>query len=117
MSIPDVNATYQGSQYPSETGQVLADVGPGSKTQNLIAYGTATLDGSLTAFNFNFIDGTKTLSFTPSACFVSVCGGDQGATAVITAVADAPTATKAVIRLSGAGTNAKTLKIAVLIVK
>lgn len=117
MAIPDVNAVYSGVG-PTASGQILALGGNGGQaSQDLEATGTATLDGTLTVFNFNWIDGTATLPFTPSGAIVSVCGGTQPAAAVVSAIADSITATKCVIRLSGAGTNANTLKVAVRILK
>ena len=85
--------------------------------QDFEGFGTATLDGSATSFTVNFIDGTATLSFTPSAVLVSVCGGTQPAAAVVSAIADAITTTGFTCRLSGAGTNTNTLKIAVRVIK
>jgi len=116
MAIADVNATYTGLG-PTASGQIIAGNQTGPVAQDLEFTGTATLDGSATSFNLNWIDGTATLPFTPSGVIVGVSGGNQGAAAVVSVVADAPDATKCVIRLSGAGTNTKTLKIAGRILK
>lgn len=117
MAIPAVNASFSGNGYTA-SGQILAAPGAGGpQAQDMEFFGTAVLDGTLTAFTFNFIDGTATLPFIPAAAFVSVCGGTQPAAAVVSAIADAVTATSATIRLSGAGTNANTLKVAIRVVK
>jgi hypothetical protein len=117
MSIPDVNAVYSGVG-PTASGQILAAPGQaGSVAQDLEFTGTATLDGSATTFNLNWIDGTATLPFTPSGVIASVSGGNQGATAVVSAVIDTITATKCTVRLSATGTNTKTLQISGRILK
>lgn len=117
MAIPAVNASFSGNG-PTASGQILAQPGAaGASAQDLEFFGTATLDGTLTIFTFNWIDGTATLPFTPSAAIVSVCGGTQPAAAVVTAIADALSATGCSIRLSGAGTNANTLKVGVRVIK
>jgi len=117
MSIPAVNATYL-NQGPSQSGQILA----GNELSALeFAYlGTATfvLDGSLTAATLNFIDGTKTLSFTPTGLFAHVIGGTQNAASPIDVVSSIVTDnTKAVLTFSGAGTNANTVKVLFAVVK
>lgn len=109
MSIPDVNMTWVGNG-PTESGQVVAQRNATGK-RILKGYGTATLDGSATTFNLNWIDGTKTLPFTPSAVMLSVSGGDQQASAYVGATVSTISTTAAVVKLSGAGTNAKTLKV------
>jgi len=116
MAIAAVNATMQ-AVAPAETGQILA-FGPGD-AQNIVyrGYGTATLDGSTTSFALNFIDGTKTLPFTPNGIIGSVSGGDQQATAYINVTFGVPSNTGVTVYLSGAGTNTKTLKVAFLLLK
>lgn len=59
MSIAAVNLTYVGNG-PSGAGQILNDGTPGSRSRSLVGYGQATLDGSLSAFTVNFIDGVAT---------------------------------------------------------
>ena len=116
MAISAVNLSYTGNG-PTASGQVIASTETGGLAQDFEGFGTATLDGSATSFTVNFIDGTATLSFTPSAVLVSVCGGTQPAAAVVSAIADAITTTGFTCRLSGAGTNTNTLKIAVRVIK
>lgn len=116
MAISAVALSYSG-QGPTASGQVLATADGGPQAQDFEGFGTATLDGSATSFTVNFIDGTATLPFTPSAVLVSVCGGTQPAAAVVSAIADAISNTGFTCRLSGAGTNTNTLKIAVRVIK
>lgn len=116
MAIADVNASYSGIG-PTADSQILATSDGGTQAQDLEAFGTATLDGASTTFNFNWIDGTAALPFTPSAAIAGVFGGTQGAAAVVSVVVDSITNKKAVIRLSGAGTNTNTLKVAVRVIK
>lgn len=117
MAIPAVNGTYV-NQGPTASGQVLA---PNELSALESAYlGTATfvLDGSLTSATLNFIDGTKTLSFTPTAVTAQVIGGTQNAASPISVVSVVVTDnTKAVVYFSGAGTNANTVKILFSVVK
>jgi hypothetical protein len=108
MSISAVNLTYIGGG-PTKTGQIVAQRSDSGK-RILRGYGTATLDGSATSFTVNLIDGTEILPFTPSAANIAVCGGDQQATAYVNATVSAIDATTATVKLSGEGTNTKTLK-------
>lgn len=117
MSIPAVNATYL-AQGPTVDQQILA---PNEQSGLRVAYiGTATftLDGSTTAVTLNFIDGTAALPFTPTGLFAHVIGGTQNAASPVSVVASIPTNNKvAVLTLSGAGTNANTVKVLFSIVK
>lgn len=117
MSIAAANAVYTTSG-PTASGQVLA---PNEQTNLEGAYVgtvTVTLDGSTTSFTLNFIDGTKTLSFTPTGIDATVIGGTQLAATPIAVTATAVTDnTKGTIYLSGAGTNTNTLKVLFYIVK
>lgn len=117
MAISAVNATYL-TQGPALSGQVIADSSNAS-TETALAYvATATLDGTSTSFVLNFIDGTNTLNFIPRAVTADVVGGTQGAAAVVNVVTDTPTTNlSAMVRLSGAGTAANTVKIAGFILK
>jgi hypothetical protein len=65
----------------------------------------------------NWIDGTATLPFTPSIVLTGVTGGNQGAAAVVDVVVDTITNTGCTLRLSGAGTSAKTLQVGFLAMK
>lgn len=117
MAIPAVNAVYL-TAGPTASGQILA---PNELTGLEIAYsGTATfvLDGTLTSATLNFIDGTKTLSFTPSGIDACVVGGTQYAVAPVGVVATKVTDnTKGTIALTGAGTNTNTVIVAFRLIK
>jgi len=117
MAIAAANGVYL-TGGPTASGQILA---PNELSNLENAYiGTATfiLDGTLTSATLNFIDGTKTLPFTPSAISVEVVGGTQNAATPIgvtaTKVIDNKTGT---VYLSGAGTNANTVVVLFYIVK
>jgi len=117
MSISAANGVYL-TAGPVASGQILA---PNEQTNLRSAYrGTATftLDGTATSAVLNFIDGTKTLPFTPTAVVAQVVGGTQSAASPVgvtaTAIIGAATAT---LYFSGAGTNANTLIVEFEIVK
>ena len=119
MAIPAVTPTYQGTG-PTQTGQII--VFGNSDEQNLAYRGTAqaTLDGSLTAFTVNWIDGTKTLPFTPSAviCTRSYVGtNDTAAASIYVQSASAISNTGFTVNISGAGSNGNTLTVAFIVLK
>jgi len=111
MAITAVNATYF-TQGPTQSGQILADQGSSLAETTLEFFATAILDGTSTSFTLNFIDGTKTLSFTPRAVVVDVVGGTQAATVAPSVASTTPTATGVTITLGAAGTSTNTLTIA-----
>lgn len=117
MAITAVNGTYV-NQGPTQSGQVLAPNELSALESAYLGTATFTLDGTSTSATLNFIDGTKTLSFTPTAVSAQVVGGTQLAAApagvTATAVVDNKTAT---IYFSAAGTAANTLKVLFSIVK
>jgi hypothetical protein len=120
MAIADVNVTYSG-QGPTDSGQVFSDAASGGLGAQAIEFsGTATLDGAATTFNINWIDGTKTLSFTPSGVILSrvVRASDTGLNTInITPVGGNMTNAKMVATLSAAGTNAQTVSFVGRIVR
>ena len=117
MAITAQNATYL-NQGPTASGQVLVNNELSALETAFIGTATFTLDGSLTSATLNFIDGTKTLSFTPTAVTAQVIGGTQNAASVIAVQSVLVTDnTKAVVYFSGAGTNANTVKIIFSIIK
>lgn len=117
MAIPAVNGTYL-TAGPTASGQILA---PNELSNLESAFkGTATfvLDGSTTNAVLNFIDGTKTLSFTPTAIDATIVGGTQNAATPIGVLATKVTDnTKGTIYFSGAGTNTNTVVVLFSIVK
>jgi hypothetical protein len=116
MAIAAVNAAYR-TAGPTVSGQILASNANSDSEVALVFTATVTLDGSTTTFNLNFIDGTATLSFTPSAVLVSVSGGTQQAAAYVGVTAGVATNVLVPIYLSGAGTSANTLKISGIVLK
>jgi len=117
MAITAQNGTYL-TQGPTASGQVLAGNELTALENAIIGTATFTLDGTLTSATLNFIDGTKTLSFTPTAIEAQTIGGTQLAAAPVavqgTAVTDN---TKGTIYFSGAGTASNTVKILFRLVK
>ena len=73
---------------PTESGQILSDrVGAGDASRILRGLATvATGDAATATVTINFIDGTKTLSFTPSAVNVFRVGGAGTNTITVLAV-------------------------------
>lgn len=116
MAVAAQNATYL-TQGPAATGQIIANNEKSSTELALVGTATFTLDGATTSATLNFIDGTQTLPFTPSAVLATVVGGNQGATAVVTVTTDTITNTGCTVRFSAAGTAAKTLQIAFIVLK
>ena len=111
MAITAQNGTYL-TQGPTASGQVLAPNELSNLENALMGTATFTLDGSSTSATLNFIDGTKTLSFTPTGVDAAIIGGTQNAATPIgvtaTKVNSAATAT---LYFSGAGTNANTVTV------
>lgn len=117
MAITAANVAYQ-TAGPVASGQILAPNAQTGLEDAYIGLATFTLDGSTTSATLNFIDGTKTLSFTPSAISAFVVGGTQNAATPISVVSSAVTDNKTgTLYFSGAGTNTKTLIVLVKIVK
>lgn len=116
MSITAQNATYL-SQGPNADKQIVAFSGLSAVELAYIGTATFTLDGATTSMALNFIDGTAALPFTPSAVGAMVVGGTQPAASFVSVSTDTITATGCTVRVSAAGTNANTLKIAFFILK
>lgn len=114
MSIAAVTASYL-TAGPTASGQILVNNEASATETALIAIGTVILDGSTTAFSFNFIDGTKTLSFVPRGVIANVVGGTSAIVPAITATSIANTG--CTLNLSAAGTNTQTLALIVQIIK
>lgn len=117
MAITTSNPTYV-TQGPTASGQILASGPSGMAELAYIGVSTLTLDGAATTAVINFIDGTATLPFTPTAVFAKAVGGNQPAAAFI----DVETSTISTnvsftVKLSGAGTNANTLQVAFFVLK
>lgn len=81
----------------------------------LIATATFTGDGSTTSATLNYVDGTATLSFTPSAIFCARIGGNDTAAGIPYAVDNADSGKSCTVNFTVAIANTKTQKIAVII--
>lgn len=74
MANPAINLSYSG-QGPTGSGQVMASsVESGAGAQAIDAFGSSVTDNTGATITVNYIDGTKTLSFTPSAVLASLSG-------------------------------------------
>lgn len=119
MAITQNNISYSG-QGPSGSGQIMAQSGiAGAQSQALDGFGQLKLDGSATTVTLNFIDGTATLPFVPSAVFVqrNVPASDTAAAGTTIVVSGAVTNVGIPVTISAAGSNAQLLSYAVRIVK
>lgn len=116
MSITAANATYV-NQGPTKSGQILAGNGLSEAEVALVFTASVILDGSTTSFTVNFIDGTQTLPYIPSAVLIGITGGTQAAATVQGINVSAITATGFTVNISAAGTNLNTLKIAGFVLK
>lgn len=117
MSIAAQSGTYL-TGGPTASNQILAPNELSNLESAYIGTATFTLDGSTTSAVLNFIDGTKTLPFTPTGIDACVVGGTQNAAAPVAVQSTAVTDnTKGTIYFSGAGTNLNTVKVLFYIVK
>jgi len=109
MSISAANAAYAGGNAPTVTGEVKA----GQNELDFVLVGQATfiLDGSLTAAQINFIDGTKVVSPVPTKVFAMRIGGTALASIGVVSCTSI-TGAKFVCEVSAAGTNTHTVIIA-----
>jgi hypothetical protein len=116
MAIPAVNPTYSGANAPTKTAEVMV-TGPGDGQQTVYrGFGTATLDGSLTAFDVNWVDGTQTIPFTPTGVIVFRNGGTAAATISVLS-ATITSSTKMNLTISAAGSNGNTLAFSFIVLK
>jgi len=109
MAIAAANAVYVGGNAPTVTGEVKA----GLNELDVVLVGQATLilDGTLTAGDVNFIDGTKVVSPVPTKVFACRIGGTGLATIGVVSCT-AITGAKFALQLSAAGTNTQTIIVA-----
>lgn len=106
MAITSGTAVYVGTG-PSQTGQIIAHTSGGpSEAQRLSGTATVTGDAASSTFDVNFIDGTKTINFTPTLILCNRIGG--AATATITVVSAVPVDNKKFTVNTSANVNAAT---------
>lgn len=106
MAITAANAAYVSGNAPTVSGE--AKVGQSELDFVLVGQATLTLDGTLTAGDVNWIDGTKTISPTPTKVFLFRIGGTALASISMvsaTAIGNA----KFTATFSAAGTASNTL--------
>lgn len=121
MSITAQNLAYlgNGTNAALATGGAPAVLAFGGSDAVELAYKgvvTFTLDGSATTATLNYVDGTSAIPFTPSGFIFSKCGGTASVYPIN--VVDAANSNKtATVTFSGAGSNAQTVIMAVMILK
>lgn len=81
------NAVYSGTG-PTQTGQILAMNLSDPAARSLVGTATTTGDSSSTVVTVNYIDGSKTIGFTPSSILCNRIGG--AATSTISVVSCVP---------------------------
>ena len=115
MAITAGNAVFQGNG-PAESGQITSIPGTASPFgQSLVGTCTVTGDAASSTFNCNYIDGTKTIGFTPSAVLCNRSGG--AATSSISVVSCVPTDNKLFAVVTSANVNAATFILSFLALK
>ena len=114
MPITAGNAAYSGAG-PAKSGQIVSQTLGGDANRALYGSATVTGDGASSVFNVNFIDGTETLPFTPSAVICQRTGGAATNTIAVLAV-EGITATLFTVRTS-ANVNAATFIVGFIILK
>ena len=114
MAIPAANAAYVSGNAPTVSGEVRA----GRHELDFVLVGQATLvlDGTLLAGDVNFIDGTKTISPTPTKVFACRIGGNALASIGVVSCT-AITGAKFTLTFSAAGTNTNTLIVAFFVAR
>lgn len=110
MAIATVNLSYLGVG-PTKSSQIVAQRNAAGK-RILHGYATFTGDGSATSATLNWIDGTETLPFTPTAAHISRCGGTATATIAMGEL-EITDATSGVVNFASAPGNAATVKVCV----
>ena len=73
------NVVYSGTG-PTQTGQILAQNLSDPWAQRISGTATSTGDNTSASITVNFIDGTKTIGFTPSVILCGRIGGTATAT-------------------------------------
>ena len=103
---------------PTATGQILNDGRPGDASRELVGHASFTGDASTATCQLNFIDGTKTLSFTPSAVMVTKGGalGDVANATTVVQTVSGITNALAIVTFSG-NVPATVVDLAVRIIK
>lgn len=112
MAIANANISWFGNG-PTETGQIVIEGGDTGK-RKLFGKVTFTGDGSASSAQLNFIDGTKTLPFTPGGALIFRSGGDATATVTATEL-EITDAAKGTVTFSAAPGNTNTVILTVML--
>jgi len=105
MSITAGSAVFLG-QGPTVTGQILARNLGDPDSRDLKGTCQVTGDGASSTFNCNYVDGTVSIGFTPSAILCQRSGG--AATSSIAVVSCVPTDGTKFAVVTSANVNAAT---------
>lgn len=117
MAITAQNVSYLTSAPVAGGSTILAFGGKSNQELSYIGTVTFTGDGSATSATINYIDGTNTLGFTPSACLVQRVGGNAANSIVSYAADNADNGATAIVTFSAAPGNNTLIKYAVFILK
>ncbi len=109
-----ITVAYEGTA-PTKSGQIVVEGGKGVDLTAYRGVATITLDGTGTTGTVDFIDGTETLPFTPSAVLANIQEGTS--TDGLTLTVGANDNKGFAITLSAAGTNTKTVLIPFIVFK
>ncbi len=108
MAITAGTASFLGNG-PTESGQVVVDSLSGERAQFLRGTCTVTGDAASSTFDCNYIDGTKTLNFTPAFILCNRSGGAAtGTISVVSCIPKSGSETKAFTVTTSANVNAAT---------
>ena len=116
MAIAAANVSYSGNG-PTASGQILADrADAGNFARTLVGSITWTGDGSTLTAVGNYIDGTNTLGFQPSAILFSQNGGAD-TTGRILKIADNADSGKTFTATFATAPSAATIQFGLVILK
>lgn len=108
MAITAGAANFLGNG-PTESGQIVVQSLAGDAAQILRGTCTVTGDGASSSFDCNYIDGTKTINFTPAFILCNRSGGAATASiAVVSCVPKSGAENKAFTVTTSANVNAAT---------
>lgn len=115
MALSITNPVYLHGAVPTKSGQVVASSVGGARARELVCTFTITLDGAATTGAVNYIDGTETLGFTPSAILIGRVGGSAAVTVqpYCSAISGTTTFT---VGVAAAGTNTNTVLCVAIII-
>lgn len=117
MAIAAANMAFSGNG-PSASGQILASRSDqGNMARRLVGSVTFTGDGASTSAVLNYIDGTATLGYLPSAIVATRNGGNAAASISVVSVVDNGDQKGATVNFSAAPAGAATVIIGLVLEK